>query len=92
MKSLDVLYELMRSALWGRPAVVDADFKDWGEVFAVAKSQSVLALVGHAALNNANVRDALGAASAQHEAYFLSGWVGVCIRRGYGETEEECDG
>ena len=28
MKSLDVLYELMRSALWERPAVVDADFKD----------------------------------------------------------------
>ena len=61
MKSLDVLYELMKSALWSRPAVVDAGFKDWADVFAVAKSQSVLALVGHAALNNAHVREMLPA-------------------------------
>ena len=71
MKSLDVLYELMKSALWGRPAVVDADFKDWGEVFAVAKSQSVLALVGHAALNNANVREKLPAGMAEKLKAFV---------------------
>ena len=71
MKSLDVLYELLRSALWGRPAVVDADFKDWGEVFAVAKSQSVLALVGHAALNNANVREKLPAGMAEKLKAFV---------------------
>lgn len=71
MKSLDVLYELMRSALWGRPAVVDADFKDWGEVFALAKAQSVLALVGHASLNNANVREKLPAGMAEKLKAFV---------------------
>ena len=71
MKSLDVLYELLRSALWGRPAVVDADFNEWGEVFAVAKSQSVLALVGHAALNDANVREMLPAGMAEKLKAFV---------------------
>ena len=71
MKSLDVLYELLRSALWGRPAVVDADFKDWSEVFTVAKSQSVLALVGHAALNDANVREMLPAGMGEKLKAFV---------------------
>jgi hypothetical protein len=71
MKSLEVLYELLRSALWGRPASVDADFKDWDEVFAVAKSQSVLALVGHAALNSASVREMLPAGAAQKLKAFV---------------------
>ena len=71
MKSLDVLYELMRSALWGRPVAVDADFKEWGEVFAVAKSQSVLALVGNAALNDAKVREMLPAKLAERLKAFV---------------------
>lgn len=71
MKSLDVLYELLRSALWGRPVAVDADFKEWGEVFAVAKSQSVLALVGNAALADTNVREMLPAKLAERLKAFV---------------------
>lgn len=71
MKSLDVLYELLRSALWGRPVAVDADFNEWGEVFAVAKSQSVLALVANAALNDAKVREMLPAKLAERLKAFV---------------------
>ena len=71
MKSLEVLYELLRSALWSRPAVVDADFKDWAEVFADAKAQSVLALAAHAALNNPQVREMLPSEMAQKLKAFV---------------------
>ena len=42
----DVFFSLLRSALWGVPAQIPSDFKDWKAVAVLARSQSVLGLVG----------------------------------------------
>ena len=42
----DVFLSLLRSALWGVPAQIPAGFSDWKSVAVLARSQSVLGLVG----------------------------------------------
>ncbi|MBR0322490.1 MAG: nucleotidyltransferase family protein, partial [Bacteroidales bacterium] len=42
----DVFLSLLRSALWGVPAQIPDGFSDWRSVAVLAKSQSVLGLVG----------------------------------------------
>ena len=42
----DVFLSLLRSALWCVPAQIPADFSDWKDVAVLARSQSVLGLVG----------------------------------------------
>ncbi len=43
----EVFFSLLRSALWGTPVEVPADFKDWKNVVKIAKAQSVFGLVGN---------------------------------------------
>ena len=50
-----VFLSLLRSSLWGSKVDVPSDFNEWGKVFALAKTQSVLALVANAALDDAAV-------------------------------------
>lgn len=52
LKVEEIFFSLLRSALWGEKVQVPDGFKDWGPVFAMAKSQSVLGLVAHAVLND----------------------------------------
>ena len=55
MMAEQVFLELMRVSLWGGKSHVPNDFKDWGKVFALAKTQSVLALVAHAVLSDSEI-------------------------------------
>lgn len=55
MMAEQVFLELMRVSLWGGKPHVPNDFKDWGKVFALAKTQSVLALVAHAVLSDSEI-------------------------------------
>ena len=48
----NVFFNLLRSSLWGTPASIPSDFKDWSGVFSLAKSQSVLGLIAHAVLSD----------------------------------------
>ena len=59
LKVADIFFSLLRSALWGDKVQVPAGFKDWGPVFAMAKSQSVLGLVAHAVLNDPTLSGAM---------------------------------
>lgn len=53
---IDIVFlDLLRVSIWGGVAQVPNGFKDWNEVFVLAKSQSVLALVAHAVLSNPKV-------------------------------------
>ena len=47
-----VFVELLRTSIWGCIAHIPNDFKDWGKVFTLAKTQSVLSLVANAVLND----------------------------------------
>ena len=47
-----VFLELLRVSIWGGTARIPNGFKDWGKVFTLAKTQSVLALVAHAVLSD----------------------------------------
>lgn len=49
---VDVFLELLRVSLWGGGPQIPNDFKDWGKVFTLAKTQSVLSLVANAVLND----------------------------------------
>ena len=49
---VDVFLELLRVSLWGGEPQIPNDFKDWGKVFMLAKTQSVLSLVANAVLND----------------------------------------
>ena len=49
------LLELLKSALWGGPIKTYNEFKDWGSLFAIAKSQAVLGLIANAALTDSCV-------------------------------------
>lgn len=50
-----VFLELLRTSIWGGKAHVPNDFKDWGKVLTLAKTQSVLALVAHAVLSDSEI-------------------------------------
>lgn len=41
----EVIFSLLRSAMWGTPAYVPHDFNEWGQVIRLAKAQSVLGVV-----------------------------------------------
>ena len=51
----EVFFSLLRSAMWGTPAEIPHDFKEWGRVFNLAKSQSVLALVADVVLSDREI-------------------------------------
>lgn len=51
----EILIGLLKSAMWGNPASVPHDFKDWGLLFRLAKSQSVLALVADFILSDKDI-------------------------------------
>ena len=50
--TVTVFLELLRVSLWGGEPQIPNDFKDWGKVFTLAKTQSVLSLVANAVLND----------------------------------------
>ena len=50
-----VFIELLRVSIWGGVACIPNGFEDWGKVFALAKEQSVLALVAHAVLSDSKI-------------------------------------
>lgn len=54
-----VFLSLLRASLWGGGVDVPYGFNDWGKVFALAKAQSVLALVADVALKEDSVCAAL---------------------------------
>lgn len=56
-----VFIELLKTSLWGGKAEVPAGFKEWGKVFALAKQQSVLALVANVVLNDASLAEGIPA-------------------------------
>lgn len=51
----EVFFSLLRSAMWGTPVELPHDFKEWGRVFNLAKSQSVLALVADVVLSDREI-------------------------------------
>ena len=50
-----VFMDLLKSALWGVRPQVPQDFSEWGSVVRLAKSQSVLALVGNLMLSDTEI-------------------------------------
>lgn len=48
----EIFFSLLRSAMWGTPACIPCDFKDWNNLYRLAKSQSVLALVADVMLSD----------------------------------------
>ena len=56
---VDVFLELLRVSLWGGEPQIPNDFKDWGKVFTLAKTQSVLSLVANAVLNDPKLSEQL---------------------------------
>lgn len=54
-----VFLELLRVSIWGGTARIPNGFKDWVKVFALAKTQSVLALVAHAVLSDPEISRSL---------------------------------
>lgn len=51
----NVFFELLRSGMWGSEPEVTTEFDDWDKVAKLAKSQSVLGIVGHVMLNSKNI-------------------------------------
>lgn len=51
----EIFFSLLRSAMWGTPACIPCDFKDWNNLYRLAKSQSVLALVADVMLSDAEI-------------------------------------
>ena len=47
-----VFIEILRVSLWGGEPQIPNDFKDWGNVFTIAKTQAVLSLVANTVLND----------------------------------------
>lgn len=56
-----VFFDILRSSLWGTALTVPQDFSEWGKVFSLAKSQSVLGLVANAVLSDAEVANRIPA-------------------------------
>ncbi len=52
----EIFFSLLRRALWGTPAEVPADFSGWRDVIILAKSQSVLGLVGNVLITDYSSR------------------------------------
>ena len=50
-----VFLELLRSGMWGREPQIAQNFEEWGSVVRLAKSQSVLGIVGHVMLTDENL-------------------------------------
>lgn len=50
-----VFFELLRVSLWGGKARVSNNFKDWGMVFTLSKTQSVLPLIAHVVLSDTDI-------------------------------------
>lgn len=53
MNHEQVFFNILRSSLCGSPIIVPQEFIAWRNVFSLAKSQSVLALVANAVMNDA---------------------------------------
>ena len=51
----EVFFSLLRSGLWGTSPEVPEGFDEWGKVARLAKSQSVLGVVGDRMLNDSNI-------------------------------------
>ena len=52
MDSIECFYNILKSSLWGTVLTIPQDFDEWGRVFCLAKSHSVLGLVANAVLSN----------------------------------------
>lgn len=50
-----VFLELLRAGMWGREPQIAQNFEEWGSVVRLAKSQSVLGIVGHVMLTDENL-------------------------------------
>lgn len=59
MSYVEVFYNTLKSALWGTAVAVPQDFNDWGNVFRLAKSQSVLGLVANTILSDSGLAENL---------------------------------
>lgn len=59
MSYVEVFYNTLKSALWGTAVAVPQDFNDWGNVFRLAKSQSVLGLVANTILSDSGMAENL---------------------------------
>ena len=55
----EVFFSLLRNASWGSPIEIPEGFADWGKVLRLAKSQSVLGVVGDAMLSDPAIAAAL---------------------------------
>lgn len=55
----ETFLSLLRSAMWGTPASVPHDFKDFGKVYRLAKSQSVLPVVADVILSDKDIASRL---------------------------------
>ncbi len=51
----EIFFSLLRNAMWGTPAEVPHDFKGWGQVFSLAKGQSVLGQVGNVMISDSSL-------------------------------------
>ncbi len=51
----DILFSLLRKSLWGTPAAVPHDFQAWRDVVRLARSQSVMGLVGNVMISDPDI-------------------------------------
>lgn len=51
----EIFFSLLRSGMWGKPAAVPHDFNEWGRLFKLAKSQSVLGIVADVMLSDKEI-------------------------------------
>ena len=67
----EVFFSLLRSAMWGTPACIPHDFKEWNSLFKLAKSQSVFALVADVMLSDSGISSRIPAKTQERLRSFM---------------------
>ncbi len=67
----EIFFSLLRSSLWGTPAEVPHDFKGWGQVFSLAKGQSVLGQVGNVMISDTSLSPRFSAKATEKIKSFI---------------------
>lgn len=70
---VDVLFSLLRCGMWGTEPVIPEGFDEWGKVAGLAKSQSVLGVVGEVMLTDPEISSAVpNALKAKIKSFMMS--------------------
>ncbi len=74
----DIFFSLLRKALWGTPAAVPHDFSSWYEVYRLARSQSVLGLVGNEMVADPEISCRISPKAMEKVRTFVMANMAVC--------------